>query len=238
MATPSKIPATVESIIAHGEGTYSLLLQPQRRVPRYLPGQFLHLALDPYDPSHHWPDSRVFSIASPYGAAPLRVLYSVVGRFTRRMEQELRPGQTVWLKLPYGEFCITTECEAVLVAGGTGVSAFTAFLGALPHQPAPHGVTLLYGARRPELLVYRPLLDEWQHATANLRVLYFAEDGAVPHGVQRGRLSCDAVYAAARDPHSARFYFSGPPAMLAAFTRDMHDIYNIDPARLIIDAWE
>ncbi|MCX7846586.1 MAG: FAD-dependent oxidoreductase [bacterium] len=238
MSTPSKIPARVDQIIPHGHGTYSLLLLPERRVPRYLPGQFLHLALDPYDPSQHWPESRVFSIASPYGSLPLRILFSVVGRYTRRMEQELRPGATVWLKLPYGEFCIKTDAEAVLVAGGTGISAFTAFLGALPHQPPPHPVTLLYGARTPELLVYRPLLQQWQRATPNFRVLYFAESGDLPNDVLPGRLSCQAAFTAAHNPHSARFYFSGPPAMLANFTRHMHDDFHIDHTRLIIDAWE
>ena len=37
---------------------------PNGRAPRFRPGQFLHLALDAYDPSGFWPDSRVFSIAS------------------------------------------------------------------------------------------------------------------------------------------------------------------------------
>lgn len=238
MSTPTKVPARVEDVIAHGEGTYSVLLQPERRIPRYLPGQFLHLTLDPYDPSQHWPESRVFSIASPYGSLPLRILYSVVGRYTRRMEQELHPGTSVWLKLPYGEFCIKTDTEAVLVAGGTGISAFTAFLGSLPQQPPTHPVTLLYGARRPELLVYRPLLQQWQQTASNLRIFYFAEHGDLPADVSLGRLSPEAVYAAAHCPATARFYFSGPPAMLASFTRHMHDVFHIDQDRLIIDAWE
>ena len=32
--------------------------------PRWKPGQFLHLALDAYDPSGHWPESRCFTMAS------------------------------------------------------------------------------------------------------------------------------------------------------------------------------
>ena len=64
MPTPVKLPATVQEIITHGDDVFSLRLAPQRQIPPYLPGQFLHLALDAYDPSSHWPESRVFSIAT------------------------------------------------------------------------------------------------------------------------------------------------------------------------------
>ena len=36
----------------------------RRRCPLFKPGQFLHLAIDPYDGAGFWPESRVFSIAS------------------------------------------------------------------------------------------------------------------------------------------------------------------------------
>ena len=60
-----KLNCVVEQVIDHGERVYTLALRPERPVPRFRPGQFLHLALDPYDPSGFWPESRVFSIASP-----------------------------------------------------------------------------------------------------------------------------------------------------------------------------
>lgn len=238
MATPSKMTATVAEIIPHGAGTYSLLLVPKSRLPRYRPGQFLHLALDPYDPSQHWPESRVFSIASPPDTSPVRLLYSVVGRFTRRMEQELVVGSIVWLKLPYGEFVIDGQSETVLVAGGTGVSAFTAFLGTVAQHPSAPPVTLLYGARTPDLLVYRDVLDSWRAVAPSLVIHYYAEADGDGRQVTTGRLSCELAFNAARDPHKALFYFSGPPAMLKYFTEQMHGKFGVDRERLLIDAWE
>ena len=95
-------------------------------VPRFTPGQFLHLALDPYDADGFWPDSRVFSIASsPVARTNLSITYAVKGAFTTRMERELIVGAVVWVKLPYGEFVIDQSRDAVLFAGGTGVTAFT-----------------------------------------------------------------------------------------------------------------
>ena len=72
MATPVKLPATVATVIEHDAETRTFVLAPARPLPRFRPGQFLHLALDGYDPAGHWPDSRVFSIASPPHACSRR----------------------------------------------------------------------------------------------------------------------------------------------------------------------
>ena len=91
MAVVQKLICTVEKILNHGEQIYTLDLEPERALPRFQPGQFLHLALDDYDPSGFWPESRVISIASsPSQRRNLRISYSVRGRFTARMEKELR----------------------------------------------------------------------------------------------------------------------------------------------------
>jgi len=133
MANPIKLKATVSSVQQFGEGVYEISMVPEGFVPRYKPGQFLHLTVDEYDPAGgFWPESRVFSIASASGSDDIRIVYSVKGKYTRRMEEGLKPGATVWLKLPYGDFVIEGVLKdgqgAVLVAGGTGVSPFLPFL--------------------------------------------------------------------------------------------------------------
>jgi NAD(P)H-flavin reductase len=99
-------------------------------------------------------------------------------------------------------------------------------------------VTLLYGARTPALLVYRELLERWRAAAPALTIQYFAETGADGTTVADGRLSCQAVFYAARDPQHTLFYFSGPPAMLNYFTEQMHTAHGIARECLRIDAWE
>src|SRR5215203_4942761 len=110
-----KLRCVVERIVDHGEQVYTLALRPERPVPRFRAGQFLHLALDAYDPTGFWPESRVFSIASaPAGRDLVRITYAVHGRFTARMEAELREGRQVWIKLPYGDFVIDSQSDVVL----------------------------------------------------------------------------------------------------------------------------
>ena len=125
----------MRSVTDHGEHVYTVELEPSVVLPRFRPGQFLHLALDAYAPDGFWPESRVFSIASsPLERDRLSITYAVKGAFTSRMERELAPGRTAWVKLPYGDFVVDPGSDAVLFAGGTGITAFTAFL-----QTAPSG---------------------------------------------------------------------------------------------------
>ena len=64
MAIVRKIPCAVRDVTDHGERVYTVELEPSLAVPHFKPGQFLHLALDPYQPGGFWPESRVFSVGS------------------------------------------------------------------------------------------------------------------------------------------------------------------------------
>jgi ferredoxin-NADP reductase len=238
-----KLNCVVEQIIDHGERVYTLALRPERPVPRFRAGQFLHLALDPYDPSGFWPESRVFSIASPPAERDLvRITYAVYGRFTARMESELVEGKAIWMKMPYGDFVIENRADVVLFAGGTGITAFTAFLEDLP--PANrHAVTLAYGARTSRLLIYREVVERCARRVPSLDVAYFVEDlvhdedGDHPPAVTPGRVSVDAVWPRLRRPSDTTFYISGPPPMLKSIGQDLR-ARNIAPEAIHIDAWE
>jgi ferredoxin-NADP reductase len=240
---PQKLKCVVEKAIDHGERVYTLALRPERPVPRFLAGQFLHLALEPYDPSGFWPESRVFSIASPSAERDLvRITYAVHGRFTARMESELTEGKQAWIKMPYGDFVIDSRSDVVLFAGGTGITAFTAFLEDLTpagHQP----VMLAYGARTSRLLIYRDVVDRCARRVPSLDVSYFVEDvvdeggESDPPEVNSGRVSVEAVWPRLDRPFDTTYYISGPPPMLKTLGQDLRG-RNISPEAIHVDAWE
>lgn len=177
MAVAQKLRCRVEQIKDHGDHVYTVELRPERPAPRFRPGQFLHLALDEYDPSGFWPESRVFSIAnSPLERDRLRISYSVRGRFTARMERELAGHRWVWVKLPYGDFVIDAGRDVVMFAGGTGITAFTAFLAHLD-SAYPRGVFLVYGARNRRLLIYRDLVCRCLEKAPQVQARFFLEEG-------------------------------------------------------------
>jgi ferredoxin-NADP reductase len=215
------------------------VLTPERRVPVFRPGQFLHLALDPWDPSAHWPESRVFSIASsPTERDHLRITVSRQGVFTTRMLAELSVGSTVWLKLPYGTFCPNAAGpgRTVLLAGGSGITPFASFLPWAGVRAQKAAIDLHYGARTPELLVYRDAVERWKASLKDLRTHYYAEEGSPADGVFMGRLSVERAWAALSNPLAARFYLSGPRAMIDAFRSELLTL-GARPDAVLSDDW-
>jgi NAD(P)H-flavin reductase len=241
VAVIRKLRCRVEKVVDHGSQVYSLELAPERGLPAFKPGQFLHLALDEYDPSGFWPDSRAFSIASPpEQKEKLRIAYSVRGVFTARMERELCPGKAVWVKLPYGDFVIDNHDDVVLVAGGTGMTAFIGWLEALPPDRA-QAVDLFYGARSLDLLIERAAVAAAARRAACFHPHYFVETppDADPDGLnpQVGRLSVAQIWNQLAEPTRPVFYLSGPPAMLKAFSAELAG-RGVAPERIRVDAWE
>ena len=230
MAVVRKIPCVVRGITDHGERVYTVELEPSMPVPTFKPGQFLHLAIDPYDGAGFWPESRVFSIASsPRDRDVLTITYAVKGAFTTRMERELGPGADTWVKLPYGEFEVDPRKDAVLFAGGTGVTAFTAFLRSLTPDHGPR-VLLFYGVRTPDLFVYGPLAEGCAREVPSFTCNLICE-------ATQGRLHVDRAWPTIALLHDPVFYLSGPPAMLDALTRQLRG-RDVCAERIRTDAWE
>src|SRR6266567_3051004 len=236
MAVTQKLDCVVERVEAHGDRVYTVSLRPKRPVPRFRAGQFLHLALDPYDPGGFWPESRVFSIASPPAERDrVRITYAVHGGFTARMEHDLVEGRQVWIKMPYGDFVIDNEADVMLFAGGTGVTAFTAFLEDLP-DTARQTVTLAYGARTTRLLIYRDVVERCARRSPSFKVSYFVEQNEPGHALEAfvGRVSVETVWPRLRSPFDMSYYISGPPSMLKSIGDDLR-ARNISPEAIHID---
>ena len=238
MSTPRKLQCQVTQLIDHGEGVYTVRLKPENRIPKFKPGQFLHLALDEYDPSGFWPESRVFSIASsPNQGDLLEITYSVVGKFTTRMEQELEIGNFVWVKLPYGDFIINNSRDIILYAGGTGMTAFTAYIKTL-RTDNPHRVCLFYGARNKDLLIYRSLIEKKFKESKIYYAYYYVEENisdSIDH-FYVGNLSIDSTWPKINKPYESTFYLSGPPAMIQNIIEGLK-VKGISNQSIKIDAW-
>jgi len=241
LANPSKVLATVSSIYGFGDGVYQVTFAVPIRFTRYLPGQFLHLTLDEFDPTTgYWPESRVFSIACEPRLDHVIVVYSVKGAYTRRMERELAVGKPVWLKLPYGDFVIGDELlsqgPVVLIAGGTGVSPYWPFLKGQREQGGD--VHLFYGVRKAEHVLFREdlvsLLDRpW------FQLHLMVEEGHI-EGLDSttGRLSIDKVAVdLGKGFGEANFFLSGPPIMIRKFKGDL-TARGVETDRIHIDEWE
>jgi len=242
MSQPRKIRCSVTAVTDHGGRVYSVDLAPDVPVPPFRPGQFLHLTVDAYDPSGFWPESRVFSIASsPRARNQVRICYSVKGRYTTRMEQTLKVGGTAWIKLPYGDFLIGDASDVVLIAGGTGISAFTAFLEALTPETSRR-VALVYGVRTPSLFLFQEMLLRQSVSVPELQTIFYAECVVSDSPDQRlacreGRISLNAVWCLLPAPLICVYYLSGPPMMLKSLGGELA-ARGVPQEHVRTDAWE
>ncbi len=248
MGNPIKLRSRILSIEDFGSGIYAVKMRPEGRVPRFKPGQFLHLAIDPFDPNGgFWPESRVFSIASFDPPGDITIVYSVKGTYTTRMAATLAAGSGVWLKMPYGDFVIESRAapgqKIVLIAGGTGLTPFVPYLqGLAALNAAPRMVRLYYGARARCLILFPDILARCARSSLlDLRLwIEDAEDAACDSPLGRaaaGRLDIARIAAECEPLGEPVFFLSGPPAMILSF-RDSLIRGGVPAERVQIDEWE
>lgn len=242
MAAPRKIKATVTAVRRFVDGVTAFTFKPVGRC-RFRSGQFLHLAVEPYDPSFNWPESRVFSIAnSPELTNHIEILVAPKGDFTWNMVNTMKEGQEVWLKLPYGDFNYNqaTGADVVLIAGGTGISPFIPFLEEfLPLNEHYNSVHLYYGVRNTELIIYNDLFQKLLNTAPNFHFHLSVEDempGALFNN-NPGVLDLTGIFKASDELSKPVYYISGPKAMITAVlaTAEKHGVSNDS---IFYDKWE
>lgn len=229
MAIVKKYPAQVKNIHNSFDGVYTIELESLGKPFKYDPGQFLHFALDEYDPAGQWPDSRCFSMQSSPDEELIKITYAVKGQFTSRMQQELQPGSEVTLKLPYGDLFtqLHNKENTVFIAGGTGI---TPFLSLFNHSSfAGYLNPVLYaGFRSQSMNLYESELAMAQKINPSYKYILVYQD-------TDGILDISKIFNSS-NPDSS-YFISGPPAMIKSLKRYLI-ASGIPVNRVLTDDWE
>ncbi|MDD3322974.1 MAG: FAD-dependent oxidoreductase [Paludibacter sp.] len=229
MAIVKKYPSKIVSIQNSIEGVYTLELESMGKPFKYDAGQFLHFAIDEYDPSTQWPDSRCFSMQSSPDEKHIRITYAAKGQFTKRMELELEPGSEVTLKLPYGDLFTQEHNKAntVFIAGGTGItpylSLFTDTSFAMYTKP------ILYaGFRDKGMNLYQSELEIAQKINSGLEIHLVYQD-------KDGILDIEKILN--ENTLNSSFFISGPPVMIKSFKQTLIN-KGVPENHVLTDDWE
>lgn len=219
--------AEVVGITNPVDSLYLLLLRSKGKPFNFMPGQFLHLALDEYDPSQGWPESRCFSMQSSPSEELIKITYSVKGNFTNRMKNELKPGSEITLKLPYGGLFAQPhdKSNSVFIAGGTGI---TPFLSLFTHESFngytnPH---IYLGFRSKEHNIYHDELNRSYNPSKFVKLVY-----ENLHGI----LDIQSIYS--ENGPNSDYFISGPPAMIKDFKQTLI-AKGVRANRVLTDDWE
>jgi NAD(P)H-flavin reductase len=210
----------------HLDGVFTLEFVSLSSKFRYNPGQFLHIALDTeYDGTGQWPDSRCFSMQSNPNEDTIRITYSIKGKFTRQMEEFLKPGSEVWLKLPYGELFTQPHNKenTVFIAGGTGI---TPFLSLFTHSSFKDYInpSIYLGFRSKSFNFYENELNFAKNCNLN----FFYED-------IDGPLNINNIFSV--EGKESDYFISGPPAMIKSF-KDILIVSGLSSGHILTDDWE
>lgn len=241
MAAPRKVNAIVTGLERYRDNITLYRLKPQIQV-RFKPGQFLHLALDSYDPSYNWPESRVFSIANAPGKDYIDILVSPKGSFTNRIINEIYVGRQVWIKFPFGSFnfSASTGKDIVLIAGGTGISPFISFLEDSMKDPAAYNsIHLFYGVRHNELILFEEKLVEFSQRNREFRYTIYCEqtNRDMSAGLNKGILPSGPLIDQISLLPDPVYYLSGPKSMIECFENELN-YRSVQTERIFYDKWE
>ena len=179
MALPRTSNGTVINREEIDENLLSISVEVDRKLPRFSPGQFAHVSHEEYKPDARWPSSRAFSVANYTNGQKLDFLISRQGTFTSYFIDNVKIGSRIAIRGPYGSFEID-ECakDIVLISGGSGISAFSAFFEKLSFTNTSYefdNMTLLFGAKDVSLLSYKSLIDSLQKQYNWFTAFYFVE---------------------------------------------------------------
>jgi len=157
------IPVTVQSVKVESDDrtlrTYGLAFGDEAEPFDYLPGQFCQLSI-------LGKGEAAFGLASsPTEGDELRFTVNRVGVVTTALHF-LEPGETLGLRGPLGNHYPVDKFKGqnvLLVGGGFAFTTLRSLAVYLMANRSDYGdITIIYGARRPGLLLYRDELAEWE----------------------------------------------------------------------------
>ena len=223
-----KYRSEIISIQNHLQGIYTIEFKTLGRKYKYLPGQFLHLAIDDeYDGIGQWPDSRCFSMQSNPNEETIKITYAVKGTFTKEMEQILKIGSEVWIKLPYGDLFQQehNKNNTVFIAGGTGI---TPYLSLFTHESFNEYINpkIYLGFRCEAFNIYNDELK--RSCNSSQFVKLYHED---IHGI----LDIQSIFNV--NGISSNYFVSGPPLMIKSFKQTLNK-NGVPNENVLTDDWE
>jgi len=223
-----KYKSEIISILNPFEGIYTLEFRSLGSKYKYHPGQFLHIAIDEeYDGSNQWPESRCFSMQSNPSEKTIKITYAVKGSFTKQMEETLKVGSEVWLKLPYGDLFTQqhNRTNTVFIAGGTGI---TPFLSLFTHESFNEYINpkIYLGFRAKEFNIYQNELDHSCNSSKSVK-LYFQDIDVI--------LDINKIFY--QNGIDSTYFISGPPAMIKAFKKILIE-KGVPANNVLTDDWE
>ena len=216
---PDYLELVIDRIIDRGEAqakTFVLKRADGAPLPYFRAGQYISLKL-PIDGSFV---SRSYSLCSSPKEA-LNGLYSITvranpgGFVADRLLEEKKPGDTIISSSPQGFFYYEDlrDCKNVIgLAGGSGITPFLSMARALADGIEDFSLTLLFGSRDEDNILFRGELDELARICPKFKVIHVLSEEEKA-GFEHGFITAELIRKYAPEGEEFSVFLCGPEAM-------------------------
>ena len=214
---PDCLELVIDSIISRNAAkTFILKRADGKPLPYFRAGQYISLKL----PMEGSQVTRSYSICSSpkealEGSYAITVRSNPGGFVADRLLQEKKQGDTVIASAPQGFFYYEDLRDAkhvIGLAGGSGITPFLSMARALTDGIEDFTLTLLYGSRTEEEILFRGELDEIARVCPKVDVIHVLSDEE-KEGFEQGFITADLIRKYAPEAEEYSVFLCGPEAM-------------------------
>ena len=139
-----------------------IVLKPVEEMIQFQAGQFAFIEIS----GKGWSEPHPFTISSAQDEGQLRFTIKVLGDWTRKVREELKPGAEVIVRGPYGRFNASKvdNKNQVWIAGGIGLTPFLSKIRSMNPED-DRKIHFVYAARNEEEAIF---LDELKSRASEL----------------------------------------------------------------------
>lgn len=220
--------------------SFYLYPHDRRRLPMFLPGQYLGIEFevpDPNDPGETTQEHRCYSLSDSPKTNCFRITVRRVsappgssddippGLVSNYLHDHVEEGDLVDIMAPSGDFYLDVHkvTPLCLIAGGVGITPILSMVKSLAVLNSNREVWFFFGVRTRQEMVMQEEIEQLFPSLKNLRtfIYYSDEEGDIPQSdhqqieYRSGRTDCETLRS--NLPHNNyEYYFCGPGPMMSA----------------------
>ncbi len=171
--------------------TFSIRLKPKSKkyVPTFRPGQFYHMKNPDYSKPNQ---TRQFSIVTtPKTRDYLEFYIKPYGPWTKALFEK-KPGESIWLFGPMGEFTLKLKANnPVFIAGGIGITPILSIIQSLHEKKSTEQVTLIYANKSSQSTLRKKHIQSLFQTNPAWKLVFLVSqsDQFIPRDEHHGRIT-------------------------------------------------